>query len=479
MTPRIAVLVGLLLGLCPSARAQLGGVKIDAEGILSFDAKQRRAKARPVDLPAELAARSDLRRVSLRDLDALVRASLQAGGDIPDELRLMAGLTSIDYVIFESASRDILLAGPAEGWKIDGDGREVGIASGRAVLHLEDLALALRTVLNGPGTIECSLDPTKEGLAAVQAAMAEPLASRRDAPAKAERVRNALGMQRVRIGGVPPGSRFGRTMVEADYLMKQVAIGALRIKGVSNHLDALVERSKAGDSSISLARWWFSADYDPPASDESHSIYKILGPRIQLFNEEMMVDREGNRAGKGDASRQDRFSSDFTQALPDLQTKYPVLADLRNLFDMVFVAALARHRGVADWLEGSVFLDVPAMPIPEGIAPKEAEPVATFELHRAVGPDGKPANTMTLAFGGVFMNPAKMIGTGTPGEAPAALTKADLPPLLDQLGETADDVASRPRLESISKGEGAKDESRAVATKSTHWWADIPLSPAP
>lgn len=474
MTLRIALLLFVLPVLCPRALAQVGGVKIDAEGILSFDAKHRRGRAQTVDLPADLAARSDLRRVSLKEIDALVRESLEGGGDIPDELHLLAGLTSIDYVIFDSANRDILLAGPAEGWKIDGDGREVGVTTGRAVVHLEDLALALRIVLNGPGIIECSLDPTKEGLAAVQEAMVEPIANRRAAPAKMERVRDALGMQIVRVEGVPSGSRFGRTIVEADYLMKQVAIGALRIKGVANHLDALVDRSKAGDSSITLARWWFSSDYDPPASDEARSIYQIRGRRIQLLNEEMMLDREGNRAGKGDASRQDRFSSDFTKALPDLQTKYPVMADLRNLYDMVLVAALVRHRGVADWLDGSILMDSEAMPTPRGTAPKEAEPVATFEAHRAVGPDGKTGNTLTIAFGGVFMNPSLMLDGIGEGVAEPALVQSDLPAFLEVVPNASG--AGEESTDDVPEDSKVVADVKPEKSKPSRWWADVPLA---
>ena len=45
------------------------------------------------------------------------------------------------------------------------DGRMLGALSRRPAIELADLAVALRTVLNGEGKITCTIEPTKEGLA--------------------------------------------------------------------------------------------------------------------------------------------------------------------------------------------------------------------------------------------------------------------------------------------------------------------------
>jgi len=41
-----------------------------------------------------------------------------------------------------------VLAGPGEGWKVADDGNVVGVTTGRPVLRLEDLLIALRSVEN-------------------------------------------------------------------------------------------------------------------------------------------------------------------------------------------------------------------------------------------------------------------------------------------------------------------------------------------
>ena len=78
-------------------------------------------------------------------------------------MQYLAGLTSLQYVFYYPDSQDIVIAGPAEGFMLDSLGRPVGIASGRAVLQLEDLIVALRAF--GPdgkktATVGCSIDPT-------------------------------------------------------------------------------------------------------------------------------------------------------------------------------------------------------------------------------------------------------------------------------------------------------------------------------
>ena len=58
-------------------------------------------------------------------------------------MRHLAGLLRVRYVFYYPESKDIVLAGPAEGWVAHVSGRVVGITSGRPVsLQLQDLAVA-------------------------------------------------------------------------------------------------------------------------------------------------------------------------------------------------------------------------------------------------------------------------------------------------------------------------------------------------
>ena len=92
-------------------------------------------------------------------------------GASTDAMRHLAGLHACATCSTIPRSKDIVLAGPAQGWMTDLTGRVVGINNGRPTLQLQDLVVALRAFPPGgkeTPLIGCSIDPTPEGLAAMQ-----------------------------------------------------------------------------------------------------------------------------------------------------------------------------------------------------------------------------------------------------------------------------------------------------------------------
>ena len=116
-------------------------------------------------VPSGLNQPVELRKISLRAIEQAVNASgKNFATDLPGEIRFLAGIQRIQYVFIYPEQNDIVLAGPGEGWKLDDNGDYVGVTSGRPVLRLEDLVVALRTVENArQGGISVSIDPTAEG----------------------------------------------------------------------------------------------------------------------------------------------------------------------------------------------------------------------------------------------------------------------------------------------------------------------------
>lgn len=128
----------------------VGGVSIDAKGVLEnvqTDALGQLAKLRSEALqkaPEGMNVFSDSRKVSLRRLEAAIEESVKTGKALPDEMRYLAGLQQIRYVFVYPEEKDIVLVGPGEGWKVDARGNMVGIKTGRPVMLLDDLLVALR-----------------------------------------------------------------------------------------------------------------------------------------------------------------------------------------------------------------------------------------------------------------------------------------------------------------------------------------------
>ena len=224
------------------------GVAVDARGVLSTKVFNdptgqlglERRRAAKAALNPKVAAFSKLRKVSLNRLEDAVKARIALGQKPTDEMLNLAGLTRIEYVFCIPETKDIVIAGPAEGWAPDLSGRICGILTGRPIVQLEDLIVALRAFPpNGKPTplIGCSIDPTKEGLQREQDfARANKPRSPADIDAFATGLRNALGLETVTINGVPDTTHFAQVLVEADYRMKLIGIGLEQPHGQDQEL---------------------------------------------------------------------------------------------------------------------------------------------------------------------------------------------------------------------------------------------------
>ncbi len=130
----------------------IAGIDVDATGVLrvkQFDprlAQQRLAAARAHG-DANVMRPSELRKISLNRLEAAISEQLAAGQGISDEMKALAGLTSVQYVFFYPETNDIVIAGPAEGFFADpterSDRNEHGSPDG-AARRLGDRTACLR-----------------------------------------------------------------------------------------------------------------------------------------------------------------------------------------------------------------------------------------------------------------------------------------------------------------------------------------------
>src|SRR5207237_270215 len=194
----------------------------------NVDELNQLAKARAEQLkrlPDDLKEAAPLRKVSLRRLQEEFTARKEKGQTplFTEEMECLAGLTRIQYVFVYAEEKDIVLVGPAEPMKVSASGHMVGKQSGHPILQLEHLLVALRTAeAAGRQVISCSIDPTKEGIAAFNRIVGQ---TRQFDTGLAGRLEEAMGMQEIIITGVPTGSYFARTMVAADYCMKRLAMG--------------------------------------------------------------------------------------------------------------------------------------------------------------------------------------------------------------------------------------------------------------
>jgi len=332
----------------------IGGVYIDAQGMLrqtaslSPDERLKILRANAVGQPnsKQLAAGSPLRKVSLKRLEAEVQRLHQQNKSLPADIRYLAGLTHVQYVFFDPARNDVILAGPAEGWKQVDSGEVVGTTTGRPVLHLEDFIVALRyafTQQARPPFIGCSIDPTQKGLRNYAAYLRKigRIDRSRVKPIVAG-MEQAMGPQQVRLFGVTPSSRFAVMMVAADYRLKRLAMGHDRspVKQVVNYLDLAAQRPLGRRQP--QHRWWFVAEFDAIQHTKDRTAYELIGSGVKVATAPTAAKRNGRKQRPTPAARQ--FTATFNKHFAALAKKVPVFAELENAIGLAVAAEIiAQH----------------------------------------------------------------------------------------------------------------------------------------
>ncbi len=411
----IAVLAvgGLLAAIGASARAQgvvttraVGGISINAEGLLDnarTDDSRALSRLRREALhqaPGDLNKYTELRMISLRRLEAAVQRHLKDKAPLPDEIQYMAGLQQVRYVFVDPEQKDIILAGPAEGWKVDDRGFVVGRTTGRPVLLLDDLVVALRAAGEPAGQhISCSINPTDDGLKRLRAHVAK-LRTIGDPKATIAGIEAALGPQRITVEGVPATSHFARVLVAADYRMKRIGmdLDPSPVHGLTSYMQ-LIGAGPQGVNSL-LPRWWLEPRYEAIVRDEDGLAWELRGAGVKTLTEEDYQSAAGNleQTGKAGPAAQ-RWADLMTAKFPELAVADPVFGQLRNCMDLALVATLISKEGLAaksGWAM-TVFGDPSALAVVELPAPKEVPTKAS--------PVQRGRNWVIAASGGVMISP--------------------------------------------------------------------------
>ncbi len=400
----------------PGSTVQLPtfGVAIDADGVLSLkefpDPGGRltgaRVAAAKAKLDKDVFAPSELRKISLVKLETAVRAKLDAG-EPPDEvMQHLAGLLRLDYVFFYPDERDIVVAGPAEGWIDDASGRAVGVTSGSPVVLLEDLIVALRAYPPGSRNrpfIGCTIDPDADGLAKLREFQSTVPSTIRESERAAAAVyiakgmRDSLGMANIRVFGVSDQTHFAQVLIEADYRMKMIGIG---LEPPPVKMTTFIG-SLSSARHATLQRWWFTPNYDCVRVTDDRLAMQLVGQGVQLQTEDNVIGPDGKLIATGakPSRASELYTTAFTKKYPEISEASPVYTQLRNMIDLVVAAAFMcreDYYGRADWRLG-VFADERALPVETLANPKN--------VPAAVNVVWKGSRLLAPAGGGVSILP--------------------------------------------------------------------------
>lgn len=375
---------------------QIGGVSIDAKGVVNLaplkllknQAELLRREIKPGN--NDLREQTELRMVSLRGLEKALKKYLNDGQPgLPEEVRYLAGLQRIEYVFLYPEQNDIVIAGPGEGWKVDDYGRVIGEHTGRPVMHLDDLVIALRTVHNarqGAG-ISVSIDPTAEGRKAFDAVMRK---QRRFSNNLLPKLEQAMGSQVISLTGIPEDSHFARVLVAADYKMKSIAMNLTRsdVDGLVSY-PVMLKKKRANPRGQSMPRWWMACNYDPLAKSEDGLTWKVRGQGVKTMTEDDVFDGEKVK-GTGRVNKfAQEWASLMTEKFDKLAVADPIFGDLRNIMDMSVVAALIEKEGMLK----RVGLRIPTLTSAD----------SDYEVYKLPVPKKLPTKASVLKIGSQYM----------------------------------------------------------------------------
>lgn len=361
----------------------VGGVVVDTSGLIRTATVAERTQTLAAmresirEAQGDLAQATELRMISLAKLQAAMADAEQNGQPISDDMRYLAGLQRVQYVFVSPEENDIIIAGPAEPWKVRDDASVVGIKSGRPVVTLDDLVVAFRSVEAARNEgLTCSIEPTAEGRQRLQNLLKNiTLRPGQDPSGLEPAMREAFGPQLIKLTGVPKDSHYARTLVAADYQMKRIAMNLepSPVDGLPGYLTISKGQRHAANSN---PRWWMACHYDALTHSEDKLAWKLSGQGVKTLTDNDVISKSGEAvpANQIDPLAQ-KWADMMTNRFDALSQAQPVFGELRNCLDLSVIATLIVQERLAErancdlsFLMGSV--DTENYRIPEAVEPQ-------------------------------------------------------------------------------------------------------------
>ncbi len=391
------------------------GVYADANGTLRFDKNvlasvslRRAPRENTAETSANARQQSALRYVSLPRLESAILAHQAQHKPLLAEMLTLAGLQRVEFVIVNPETRDLILAGPADDWRLDPHGILVSVESSQPVLRLDDL-LTLWRRQKTSAAFGCSITPRQQALADTQAFLTRSATKPLEPGKRGEwlkGLRETLGSQDVEFFGLVPDSHLAMVLLVADYHMKLVGMGlAESVDGVTNYLDTVELLPDGSAPPMSVLRWWFAMRERPVKASAERDVFQLPAGGVQVLSENELLAARGQRVHTNQSDDLNRrFAESFTAEFAALSQKYPLYGELQNVFDLALVLALIDREHLLErtgW-QPALFEDVNVLRLPRLAVPREVETVIN---HRVID----RRHVIAGISGGVWIDGAKSI----------------------------------------------------------------------
>ena len=156
----------------------------------------------------------------------------------------------------------------------------------------------------------------------------------------AKGVADSLGQAEIVVFGLSNRTHFAHVLIEADYRMKRIAIGA---EPPPIKMTTFIEALQSPQQGM-LQRWWFTPDYKCVRLADDKLAAELVGQGVQLQAEDKLIGADGSLAAAGTKPNKasELYTLSFTRKYSEISAASPVYAQLRNAIDLAIAAALIR-----------------------------------------------------------------------------------------------------------------------------------------
>jgi hypothetical protein len=261
-------------------------------------------------------------------------------------IRRLGGMTRLDGFVADPATRDIVLWGQKE--------------PDAPPLYLDDFVIAMRAAMGryigkpgdpgynlAPGI---SIDPDPEVYRRLRAIDV-------DAPDFDRRIEEVCASpQKVRVDGMPRHTRVSYVLVDADYRMKQVGQGTMKLPIDSpfpSHTEvsrtySRIARQRGTTLGPTNTRFWFAPgrfDYQvTPAADAGF----LETAQVVLQDEDEKLTHDGLAASGAVNPMTRAFTCAWTERMEDTYRAEPIWRDMHNIFRHFALARIIVRHGVLE-----------------------------------------------------------------------------------------------------------------------------------
>ncbi|QDV70395.1 hypothetical protein Poly24_41170 [Rosistilla carotiformis] len=391
------------------------GVWVDPNGLIrdvvaTADADQltllrSQSLRQSVSLQRDWMEKSPLRKVSLNRLQHELARQLLSGCSLDSAIRNLAGLSTIQYVFLSESGDDVILAGPVGGIRLDADQQPIDIETGRAALRIDLLGMALAAVEQRQ-PFGCTIEPTPEGIVRSQQVAADIQSGNLAAAAASPKLKEALGLQDIRVFGTADDTPMAMLMIQADRHMKMLALGTEPMpRGVANYMEIVEATLDQGPLTGSFLRMWFAPQQLDVRCDSQKQSFELSGLPLRLITEQQASDAQGERFAVAADPRAQQFAETFNRHFVDIARQYPLHDRLRGLYDLTAIAQLLHNQMPAEQRIASTGL----LARPDQWVEPNAQPARQTEsliVHRRFR-KGKTIHSVVVASGGVLLEPSR------------------------------------------------------------------------